>query len=72
MKKRNLGLTSEEEAWLARSDERFVKMLRHVMKAEAELEARKAARLEAERQAEERRARRRRLFLFWMPGRLRG
>jgi len=71
MKKKDLGLTPEEEAWLAKGDERFVKMLRHVMKAEAELEARNEARLEAERLAQERRARRRRFLLFWLPSRLR-
>ena len=69
---KDLGLTPEEEAWLAKSDERFVKMLRHVMKAEADLEARKQRRLEEERRAEERRVRGRQRLLFWLPSRLRG
>lgn len=72
MRKKDLGLTPEEEAWLARSDERFVRMLRHVMRAEADLEARKQRRLDEEQRAEERRVRRRRRLLFWLPSRLRG
>ena len=65
-------LTPEEEAWFAKSDERFHEHFQRLMQMRADLEARNQAQLEAERRAEERGARRRRLLLLWLPSRLRG